>query len=63
VTVFTLDGDVVRRLYSGTEAAGDYSTSWDGRNMGGASVARGIYFVRVIGPGVDEMRKVMVVRK
>jgi hypothetical protein len=63
VTVFTLDGDVVRRLYSGTEAAGDYSTSWDGRNMGGASVARGIYFVRVVGPGVDEMRKVMVVRK
>jgi fibronectin-binding autotransporter adhesin len=63
VTVFTLDGDVVKRLYSGTCEAGDYSTSWDGRNLNGASVARGIYFVRVVGPDLDELRKVLVVRK
>lgn len=63
ITVFTLDGDVVRRLVVGTQNAGDYSTAWDGRNLSGDAVARGIYFVRVVAPGIDEIRKVLVVRK
>jgi flagellar hook assembly protein FlgD len=63
ITVFTLDGNVVRRLYSGSRAVGDYSTAWDGKNLSGATVSRGVYFIRVVGPGIDEIRKVMVVRK
>ena len=63
VTVFTLDGDVVRRLYAGQQSAGDYSAAWDGKNGSGQSVARGMYFVRVLGPDVDEIRKVIVIRK
>jgi hypothetical protein len=63
VTVFTLDGDVVRRLVLATQAAGDYAVDWDGKNMGGRPVARGIYFIRVVAPGIDEIRKVLVVRK
>ena len=63
ITVFTLDGNVVRRLYSGSKAVGDYSTSWDGKNLSGATVARGVYFIRVVAPGIDEIRKVMVIRK
>ncbi|HTZ50569.1 MAG TPA: FlgD immunoglobulin-like domain containing protein, partial [Spirochaetia bacterium] len=62
ITVFTLNGDVVTVLARGTEAAGEYTTSWDGKDRGGRAVARGIYFVRVIGPGFDEVRKVLVVR-
>jgi hypothetical protein len=62
ITVFDLSGDIVNVLYRGQQAAGEYSTSWDGRNRGGRIVARGIYFVRVVGPGFDEMRKVMVVK-
>jgi hypothetical protein len=63
ITVFTLDGDVVKRLYSGTSAMGDYSVSWDGKNLSGANVARGVYFIRVVAPGIDEIRKVLVIRK
>jgi hypothetical protein len=62
ITVFDLKGDIVNVLYRGQRAAGDYSTSWDGRNRGGRIVARGIYFIRVVGPGFDEMRKVLVVK-
>ncbi|HTO21290.1 MAG TPA: FlgD immunoglobulin-like domain containing protein, partial [Spirochaetia bacterium] len=62
ITVFTLNGDVVTVLARGTQAAGEYTTSWDGKDRGGRAVARGIYFVRVIGPGFDEVRKVLVVR-
>jgi hypothetical protein len=39
-----------------------YTTGWDGKNCGGRIVARGIYFIRVVGPGFEEMRKVLVVR-
>jgi hypothetical protein len=63
ITVFTLDGDVVRRLDMGTKAAGEYSISWDGTNLAGLPVARGVYFIRVVAPGVDEIRKVMVIRR
>ena len=62
ITVFNLSGDIVNVLARGTQAAGAYTTSWDGKNRGGRIVARGIYFIRVVGPGFDEMRKVLVVR-
>jgi|GEM_PF-5890446 len=63
ITVFTLDGDVVSRLYAGQETAGDYTTAWNGKNGSGQSVARGMYFIRVVGPDIDEIRKVIVIRK
>lgn len=62
ITVFTLDGDVVRSLQRGTMTPGDYTASWDGRNRAGDPVARGMYFIRIVAPGIDEIRKVMVVR-
>ena len=62
ITVFTLDGDVVRSLQRGTMTPGDYSVSWDGRNRAGDAVARGMYFIRIVAAGIDEIRKVMVVR-
>jgi hypothetical protein len=62
VTVFSLSGDIVNVLASGTQAPGEYTTAWDGKNRGGRIVARGIYFIRAVGPGFDEIRKVLVVR-
>ena len=62
ITVFDLSGNVITVLARGQQAAGTYTTSWDGRNRSGAAVTRGIYFIRVIGPGFDEIRKVLVVR-
>ena len=63
VIVFTLDGDVVATLHRGRLGAGAYNFVWDGTNMAGLPVARGIYFIRVVGPGVDEIRKVIVVKE
>jgi hypothetical protein len=62
IQVFTLDGDLVKILYRGNRAAGDYTAVWDGKNQGGRSVARGIYFIRIVAPEIDEIRKVMVVK-
>lgn len=62
ILVFTLDGDVVKALQRGRLGAGNYTFTWDGTNASGDAVARGIYFIRVVGPGLDEIRKVMVVK-
>ncbi len=62
VTVFDLAGNIIRILVRTNQAAGDYGITWDGTNRGGTKVTRGLYFIRVVGPGMDEIRKVLVVR-
>jgi hypothetical protein len=62
IQVFTLAGDIVAVLYAGRQNPGEYAVSWDGRNSGGRTVAKGIYFIRIVAPDIDETRKVMVVK-
>jgi flagellar hook assembly protein FlgD len=62
ISVFDLSGDLVRTLKRGPGVKGEYLQTWDGKNATGKTVARGIYFIRIVGPGVDEVRKVLVVR-
>ncbi|MDR1636140.1 MAG: hypothetical protein LBR93_02260 [Treponema sp.] len=62
IQVFTLDGNLVKVLERSSKGAGEYAVSWDGRNKGGRVVARGLYFIRIVGPDIDEIRKVMVVK-
>ena len=62
ITVFDLSGSIITVLERGTQAAGSYTTGWDGKNRSGTPVARGIYFIRAVGPDFDEIRKVLVVR-
>ncbi|WP_191014081.1 FlgD immunoglobulin-like domain containing protein [Treponema zioleckii] len=63
VYVMTLDGNIVRQLSKGRVNAGTHTFKWNGTNKNGKSVARGMYFVRVTGSGIDETRKVMCVRE
>jgi hypothetical protein len=62
IQVFTLDGTMVDILYRGHRDPGEYRAVWSGKNRGGRAVARGMYFIRVVGPDIDEIRKVMVVK-
>ena len=61
VQVLTLDGNVVKVLERSLVQPGEYAYNWDGRNLAGDSVARGMYFIRVVGPEIDETKKVMVI--
>jgi len=62
IQVFTLDGNVVKILDRGKRGGGTYQYFWDGTNGAGNPVTRGLYFIRVVGPDMDEIRKVMVVK-
>ena len=63
VYVMTLDGSIVRTLEKSRVKSGRHTYTWDGTNGAGKSVARGMYFVRVIADDIDETRKVMVVKE
>ncbi len=62
VIVMTLDGNIISYLNRGNVKAGEHYFTWDGKNKNGAAAARGMYFIRVTGSGIDETRKVMVVK-
>ncbi|WP_407426404.1 FlgD immunoglobulin-like domain containing protein [Treponema sp.] len=62
IYVMTIDGNIIRRLEKGSVSSGTHYYYWDGKNNSGKTVARGLYFVRVAGNGIDETRKVMVVK-
>ncbi|MCL2066276.1 MAG: hypothetical protein FWG99_02275 [Treponema sp.] len=63
VQIYTLEGTLVRSVRRNDQRdAGEWTDSWNGRNNAGRAVARGMYFVRVVGPDIDEIRKIMVIR-
>lgn len=62
VIVMTLDGNVIKYLENSRQTQGLHYYYWDGTNNAGNPVSRGMYFVRVVGPGIDETRKVMVIK-
>ena len=62
VLVFDLAGDLVDVLHRGRQSRGEYSLAWDGKNRGDRVVARGVYFIQVTGPEINETRKVLVVK-
>ncbi len=62
VEIIGIDGRIVRELYSGGIAAGRHGITWDGRDEGGAKVASGIYFVKIISPSGVAGRKIAVLR-
>lgn len=63
IFVMTLDGNIVQYLNRGQTSKGEHYYTWDGTNRNGNLVARGMYFVRIVGDGIDETRKIMVVKE
>ena len=67
LTIYAIDGQVVRRLAIGHQPAGVYQTRsraayWDGRNAVGEPVASGVYFYTLTAGNFAATRK-MLIRK
>jgi hypothetical protein len=62
LAVFDIAGRRVRTLAEGTFDAGEHSATWDGCDFTGEAVPAGIYFYRLEGEGIDETRKLVVLR-
>jgi len=63
IQIYTLDGTLVKSIRRNEyREAGEWTDVWDGTNNGGRAVARGMYYVRVVAPDIDEIRNIMVVK-
>ncbi|MGH2570667.1 MAG: S8 family serine peptidase, partial [bacterium] len=62
LAVFDIAGRRVRTLAAGRLDAGSYRVRWDARDEKGVRVAPGIYFYRLEGGGIEETRKMVVIR-
>ena len=67
VTIYASDGNVVRTLALGHQAAGMYkhrsqAAYWDGKNETGESVASGIYFYTLTAGDFSATRKMLILK-
>jgi flagellar hook assembly protein FlgD len=62
LAVYDATGRRVRDLFTGVRAAGEYTTTWDGRDGVGRSVASGVYFVRALTATGATTRKIVLIR-
>jgi len=74
INVFTVSGELVKKVYKGSLAAGDYSRrdawpglipamAWDGKNEKGQRVASGIYLYQIKTKSAEVLQKMALIRK
>ena len=67
LTIYDMDGQMVRRLAVGHQAAGMYQSRsraiyWDGRNQFGESVASGLYFYTLTAGDFTATRRMVILK-
>ena len=63
LSIFSVDGRLVRLLEMGSQLARSHTATWDGRNQAGKLVESGIYFYVLEADGTRRRRKMAVVRE
>ncbi len=62
LAVYSVDGQLVKRLVDGAQQAGQYSVTWDGTNDRGSRVASGVYFYRLDAANQSVSRKMLLMK-
>ena len=61
--VYEMNGRLVRTISGTTAAGGGFgSVTWDGRDGRGRVLADGVYFLKLKGPGIDDARRLILLR-
>jgi flagellar hook assembly protein FlgD len=62
LSVYNVQGRLIRTLVSGFESAGRHDFEWDGTDEFGADVAAGVYLYRLTRGDEENSRKMILVR-
>jgi hypothetical protein len=60
--IYNVTGALVKTLAEGTQAAGEKSVTWNGRDDAGRPVASGVYFYRLDAPGYTKTHKMVLMK-
>ena len=62
LSVFDLNGRLVKNLMSGNLGAGTYNIDWNGKNAKGLSVAGGVYFYSITSGESSIIKKMSLIK-
>ena len=62
LSVFDLNGRLVKNLMSGNLGAGTYNINWNGKNINGLSVAGGVYFYSITSGESSIIKKMSLIK-
>ena len=62
LSIFNVNGQLVRTVHDSQVAAGTHSVAWDGTDSNGARVARGVYFCRMNADEFSATEKVVLLK-
>jgi hypothetical protein len=62
LSIYAVDGSLVRTLVDGHRESGHHSVVWDGRDRGGNMVASGVYFYRLSHEGGAESKSMVLMK-
>lgn len=62
LVIINVLGARVRTLVNSSQAAGEYSVVWDGRDQSGSQVSSGIYFYKMVAGGSSQTRKMVMMK-
>ncbi|MFQ5637119.1 MAG: FlgD immunoglobulin-like domain containing protein [bacterium] len=62
IKIYNLKGQLIRTLVNDRFETGDHSTTWNGRNDGGAFVASGLYFYEMQAGDFQQVKRLTLIR-
>jgi hypothetical protein len=62
VSIYRVDGSLVRRVSGGTISGNEFTVRWDGRDEGGNAAPGGVYFYAVRAAGFGSTGKMILAR-
>jgi len=62
VKVYDTLGREIKELYKGFSGTGVNTVSWDGTDSNGNKVSSGVYYIHIKGGGINQHKKVVVIR-
>jgi len=62
IEVYSVKGQLVRKLVNGVRGVGSYKVVWDGRDDSGRGVSSGVYFYRMVTGDYKNVKKMVMVK-
>ncbi len=62
ILIYNIKGQKVKTLATGTQPAGDYNVTWDGKDESGKDVTSGIYFYKLRTDNKELTRKMLLLK-